>query len=161
MMTTAAYEPLMRGRMRMRTDREVIEAALALIETDGGWTQGTYCREADGTEVHPAVDSSGGWVRVHTEHVGAGGYVARTESGATPCSFCLQGALRVAAGYWHGPRRHAADEQVYRLECLLLRLANSAAARVWPSVNAYNDDPHTTRADVVLTLKRAAAHLDA
>ena len=57
----------------MKTDREVIEDALALIEADGGWTQGTYCRDADGTEVHPAVDSPGDWVRVRTEHVGARG----------------------------------------------------------------------------------------
>jgi hypothetical protein len=28
-------------------------------------------------------------------------------------------------------------------------------------VNAYNDDPHTTKADAVLILKRAAAHFDA
>ncbi len=145
----------------MKTDREVIEDALALIEADGGWTQGTYCRDADGTEVHPAVDSPGDWVRVRTEHVGAGGYRVRTEPAATPCSFCLVGALRTAAGYWHGGQPHAAHEQVYRLECLLLRLANSAAAPAWPSVNAYNDDAHTTKADTVLMLKRAAAHLDA
>ena len=86
----------------MKTDREVIEGALALIEADGGWTQGTYCRDADGTEVHPAVDSPGDWVRVRTEHVGAGGYRVRTEPGATLCSFCLEGALRAAAGYWQG-----------------------------------------------------------
>ena len=145
----------------MKTDREVIENALALIEADGGWTQGTYCRDADGTEVHPAVDSPGDWVRVRTEHVGAGGYRARTEPGATPCSFCLGGALRTAAGYWHGEQPHAAQEQVDRLEWLLLRLANFAAAMDWPDLNAYNDDVHTTAADAVLMLKRAVAHLNA
>ncbi len=145
----------------MQTDREVIEGALALIEADGGWTQGTYCRDADGTEVHPAVDLPGAWVRVRTEYVGAGGYRVRTQPGTTPCSFCLEGALRVAAGYWHGERPYTVDELVYRLECLLLRLANSAAASAWPSLHAYNDDPHTTKADVVLMLKRAAAHLEA
>ncbi len=145
----------------MKTDREVIVDALALIEADGGWTQGTYCRDADGTEVHPAVDSPGDWVRVRTEHVGAGGYRVRTEPGATPCSFCLEGALRTAADYWHGEQPSAAQEQVSRLECLLLQLANSAAAPYWPSVNAYNDDTHTTKADAVLVLKGAAAHLHA
>jgi hypothetical protein len=146
--------------MRMKTDREVIEGALALIEADAGWTQGTYCRDADGAEVHPAVDSPGEWVRVHTEHVGAGGYRVRTDPGAIPCSFCLQGALRAAADYWHGGQPHAAHEQVDRLECLLLQLVNSAAAPGWPSLNAYNDDAHTTQADAVLMLKFAAAHLD-
>ena len=145
----------------MKTDREVINGALALLEADGGWTQGTYCRDADGTQVQPAVDSPGGWVRVRTEHVGAGGYLVRTEPGATPCSFCLEGALRAAAGYWHGGQPYAAHEQVSRLECLLLRLANSAAVPGWANLHAYNDDAHTTQADVVLLLKRAAAHLDA
>jgi hypothetical protein len=56
---------------------------------------------------------------------------------------------------------HAAQAQVDRLECLLLHLANSVDAPGWPSLQAYNDDPHTTNADAVLMLKRAAAHLDA
>jgi hypothetical protein len=145
----------------MKTDREVIEGALALIQADGGWTQGTYCRDADGTQVHPVVDSPGDWVRVRTEHVGAGGYRMRTEPGGTPFSFCLEGALRVAAGYWQGEPPHAAHEQVSRLEYRLLRLANSADAPACPSVRTYNDDAHTTKADVVLMLKRAAADLDA
>ena len=149
MTTTAPLRAAAAEGIRMKTDREVIEGALALIEADGGWTQGTYCRDAEGVEVHPVVDSPGDWVRV------------RTEPGATPWSFCLQGALRAAADYWHGGWPHAADELVYRLECLLLRLANSAAARSWPSVQAYNDDLRTTKADAVLTLKRAAAHLEA
>jgi len=161
MMTTiAASEPLPLERTKMKTDREVIEGALALVEADGGWTQGTYCRDADGTEIHAAADSPSGWVRVRTEHVGQGGFRVRTETGATPCSFCLEGALRAAAGYWHGVAPHAAHEQVYRLECLLLQLASSAAARDWPSVGAYNDDAHTTQADAVLMLKRAAAALE-
>ncbi|MGZ8748565.1 MAG: hypothetical protein ACXWZ2_16525 [Mycobacterium sp.] len=65
----------------MTTDREVIEGALTLIEVDDGWTQGTYCRDAVGCEVHPAADSRDGWIPVRTEHVGGGGYVVRTQSG--------------------------------------------------------------------------------
>ena len=52
--------------MRMKTDREVIEGALALIEADAGWTQGTYCRDAEGAfddrrlwPLHPADDEPG------------------------------------------------------------------------------------------------------
>ncbi|MBY0289050.1 MAG: hypothetical protein K2X52_18225 [Mycobacteriaceae bacterium] len=145
----------------MKADREVIESALALVETEGGWTQGTYCRDAGGAEVRPAADSADGWVRVRTEHVGGGGYVVQTQSGAIPCSFCLGGALRAAAGYWHAVNPYAAQAQVDRLERLLLQMANSVDAPGWPSLAAYNDDPYTTRADAVLTLKRAAAHLDA
>ncbi|MFV9632074.1 DUF6197 family protein [Mycobacterium neumannii] len=146
---------------RNETDLAVIQQALALIELENGWTQGTYCRDADGLEVRPAADVPGQWVRVRTQHVGAGGYVVRTESGATPCSYCLGGALRVAAGYWQDEDPFAALDQVERLESLTLRLANTAAARGWPSLQAYNDDPHTTKADAVLALKRAATHLDA
>ena len=145
--------------IRMKTDREVIEGALALVEA--GWTQGTYCRDADGAQVQPSVDSAREWVRVRTEHVGAGGYRVRTDPGATPCSFCLQGALRMAADYWHSSQPQEAQAQIDRLECLLLRLANAAAAPGWPSLQAYNDDAHCTQADAVLLLKRSAAHLDA
>jgi hypothetical protein len=162
MMTTSApLRAVATAGIRIKTDREVIEGALSLIEADGGWTHGTYCRDAEGVEVHPVVDSPGDWVRVRTEHVGAGAYRVHTEPGATPCSFCLQGALRAAADYWHSGWPDAAQELVDRLECLVLRLANSAAARSWPSVQAYNDDPRTTKADAVLMLKRAAAHLEA
>ncbi|OBG19128.1 hypothetical protein A5765_02455 [Mycolicibacterium celeriflavum] len=144
----------------MKSDREVIEDSLALIEADDTWIQGTYCRDADGAEVHPKAGSPGEWVRVRTEHVGGGGYVVRTESGATPCSFCLGGALRAAAGYWSNTQPFMALEQVERLEFMLLRLANSAGAQHWSSLQAYNDDAYTTKADAVLLLKRAAAHLD-
>jgi hypothetical protein len=145
----------------MNTDRDVIEGALALIEADGGWTQGTYCRDAEDNEVHPSVDSPGNWVRVRTEHVGAGGYRVYTEPVTAPSSFCLGGALRTAAGYWHSGQPYAAQMQVDRLELLLVRLANSADAMDWPDLDAFNDDVHTTAADAVLTLKRAAVHLDA
>jgi hypothetical protein len=147
--------------IRMKTDREVIEGALALVEIADGWTQGTYCRDADGYEVLPAVDSPGEWVRLRTLHVGAGGYRAHTDSGAQPCSFCLQGALRAAAGCWHTGHISPAHEQVDQLEDLLLQLANSVAAPGWASLAAFNDDSRTTQADVVLLLKRAAAHLEA
>lgn len=159
MTTVAPSEPVTRDRTRTKTDREVIDAAVALIEADGGWTQGTYCRDADGNEVHPAVDSPGDWLRLRTEHVGAGGYRVRSEPAAAPCSFCLEGALRTAAGYWHDRQPNTSHEQVSRLEYLLLQLANSAAWD-WPSVNAYNDDARTTQAEVVLLLKSTAAHLD-
>ncbi len=143
------------------TDRDVIEGALALVEAEAGWTQGTYCRDAGGAEVQACVGSPGEWVRLRTEHVGAGGYRVRAETGATPCSFCLGGALRAAAGYWHAMDSYAAQAQIDRLECLLLQMANSIDVPGWPSLPAYNDDRHTTRADAVLILKRAAAHLDA
>ncbi|KUI40620.1 hypothetical protein AU198_12840 [Mycobacterium sp. GA-1199] len=143
----------------MNTDREVIEGALALIEADGGWTQGAYYRDADGTQIHPAADSPGNWVRVRTEHVGAGTYRTRTEPVAAPSSFCLGGALRIAADYWHTGQPYAVQQQVDRLELLLLRLANSADVMDWPDLDAFNDDVHTTAADAVLLLKHAAAQL--
>jgi len=148
--------------MNMKTDREIIEGALALIGIDNGWTQGTYCRDAYGYEVLPAVDAPGEWVRFRAEHVGAGGYRAHTDTGAKPCSFCPQGALRAAAGCWRFGQPNAAQEQqIERLEGLLLELANCAAMPGWPSLPAFNDDARTTQADVVLVFKRAAAHLEA
>jgi hypothetical protein len=99
-------------------------------------------------------------VRVRTEHVGAGGYRTRTEPVAAPCSFCLGGALRTAAGYWHSEQPYAAQQQVDRLELLLVRLANSADAMDWPDLDAFNDDVHTTASAAVLMLKRAAVACD-
>lgn len=142
----------------MNTDRDVIEGALSLIEADGGWTQGAYYRDVDGTQVHPVAESPGSWVRVRTEHVGAGGYRTRTEPVAAPCSFCLGGAIRAAAGYWHSGQPYAVQEQIDRLELLLVRLANSDGAMDWPDLDAFNDDAHTTAADAVLLLKHAAAY---
>jgi hypothetical protein len=146
----------------MKSDREVIEGALALIAVDHGWTQGTYCRDAEGCEVLPAIDAPGEWVRLRTEHVGAGGYRAHTDAGAKPCSFCVQGAMRASAGCWRFGLPNAAQErQIDRLEALLLQLANCAAMPGWASLPAFNDDARTTQADAVLVLKRAAAHLEA
>jgi hypothetical protein len=144
----------------MKTDREVIEGALALIEVDGGWSQGTYWRDSDGCQLMPAVDASGEWVRLRTEHVGAGGFRTHTDAATQPCSFCVQGALRMAAGCWGFGQPDAAHEQIDRLEQLLLETANSSAMPGWPSLPAFNDDSRTTQADVVLLLKRAAAHLE-
>jgi len=144
----------------MKSDREVIEAALALIEVDNGWTQGTYWRDADGYEVLPSIETPGEWVRLRTEHVGEGGYRAHTDAGTAPCSFCLQGALRIAAGCWRFGQPTPGHEQVDRLESLLLQMANSAATPGWVSLPAFNDDARTTHADAVLVLKHAAAHLE-
>lgn len=159
-MLSRGHTSYFEGMADMNTDREVLEGALALIEADGGWTQGAYYRDVDGTQVHPAVDSPGNWVRIRTEHVGAGGYVVHTESVAAPCSFCLGGALRTAAGYWHSGQPYAAQQQVDRLELLLVRVANSADAMDWPDLDAFNDDVHTTAADAALMLKRAASACD-
>ncbi|WP_006245906.1 DUF6197 family protein [Mycolicibacterium tusciae] len=147
--------------MNMNSDREIIEGALALIEIENGWTQGAYWRDADGYQVLPAADSPSGWVRLRTEHVGAGGYRTRAEAGTKPCSFCLQGALRASADGWRFGQPGVAHEQVDRLESLVLQFANSAAAPGWASLPAFNDDARTTQADAVLALKRAAAHFEA
>lgn len=160
-MATITVHPTVEG-MNMKSDQDVIEGALALIELEQGWTQGTYCRDADGYEVLPAVDAPGDWVRLRTQHVGEGGYRALTDAGAKPCSFCVQGALRASAGCWRFGQPTATHElQIDRLESLLLELANSATVPGWASLAAFNDDVRTTQADIVLVLKRAVAHLEA
>jgi hypothetical protein len=66
----------------------------------------------------------------------------------------------MSAGCWNFGQPDAAHDQVDRLERLLLQVANTAAAPGWASLPAFNDDAHTTQADVVLILKRAAVHLE-
>lgn len=143
-----------------KTDRQVLEGAMALIAEEGTWTQGTYCRDADGCQLLPSAEAPGEWLRVRMDPVGNGGYAARTEIGATPFSVCLQGALRIAADYWTTRQPQEIHAQVDRLETLLLELANSAAVPGWPTLDSFNDDARTTKADVVLLLKHAVARLE-
>lgn len=142
------------------TDRQVIEAAMALIAPPGAWTQGAYCRDADGCQLQASLGAPGEWLRVRMDRLGGGGFAAHTEPGATPFSYCLQGALRTAAGYWDVRQQDEAAEQVDRLEKLLLKLANSVVRPSWPTLDSFNDDARTTKADVVLLLKHAAALLE-
>lgn len=144
----------------MKTDREVVEGAMALIAADGAWTQGTYCRDAGSGLLQASPDVPGEWFHVRMDHLGRGGYSVRTESGAAPFSFCLQGALRTAAGSWYVRGPDAVHEQVRRLETLLLELANSVAVPGWSTLDSFNDDACTTKADVVLLLKHAVALLE-
>ncbi len=46
----------------MKTDLEVIDGAIELVEADGGWCQGDWCRNANGETVEASVDSPTGWV---------------------------------------------------------------------------------------------------
>ena len=146
----------------MTTDREVIEGALTLIEVDGGWTQGTYCRDAVGFEVQPAADSSG--------RMDPGAHRARRWR-----RLCGADAVR-SRPVQLLPRRGAA-----RSSGLLARrgiptrhkrrsIAWSACCCTWPTPSTRRAGracrptttiAHTTDADAVLMLKRAAAHLDA
>ena len=146
----------------MKTDREVIEGALALIEADGRWTQGTYAPMPKASRCTPLS------TRRATGHGCAPSTSAREATGCAPSPGPPRGAsaCRGRSRGWctmgtaDGPTRWM--KLLYPLECLLLRLARTAAASAARACR-----PTTTTlappkaANAVLTLKRAAAHLEA
>jgi hypothetical protein len=125
----------------MKTDIEVLDGAIELVEADGGWCQGISFKDA--------------------------------------AAYCLEGAIRQAAGWpvkwiWGQSvvqaRRQAAhtaevNQQVARLEKLVYRLAlvfqynTGGPPAMWTSLHELNDDDYTTQDEAVLVLKRAHAHL--
>lgn len=153
----------------MKTDIDVLDGAIELIEADGGWCQGACCKDAAGHHLLPSsrVATRWGWADPDDpEGVHAG----------QPVTFCLEGAILYAAGWplnwvWGMPakqaRQQVADvvevkQQIVRLKRLVYRLAVEDMCRVpsaWGGLHDFNDDEHTTQEEAVLVLKRARAHI--
>lgn len=115
----------------MKTDLEVLEGALELISEDGGWTQGEFCRDAKGNGV------------------------TQLEMGGA--SYCLEGAIRYAAGHWMDTTL-AIGQQVNRLENLVRR-AVPVNAFGCQSLAKINDHLLTSQEEAILCLKTALAEL--
>jgi hypothetical protein len=152
----------------MKTDIEVIDGAIELIEADGGWCQGVSCKDAAGRHLLPAsrVATRWGWAD-DAESLHAG----------QPVTFCLEGAILYAAGWplnwvWGMPAEQAKQQvahtvevkqQIVRLKGLAYRLALQDTTDIpstWMSLHDFNDDDYTTREDAILVLKRARAHVE-
>jgi hypothetical protein len=150
----------------MKTDIEVLDGAIELIEADGGWCQGAPCKDAAGHHLLPAsrVTTRWGWVDPEGVHAGQ------------PVTFWLEGAILYAAGWplnwvWGMPAEQAQQQvarvvevkqQIVRLKRLAYRLAvqdMTGVPSTWGGLHDFNDDEHTTREETVLALKRARAHL--
>lgn len=148
----------------MKTDIEVLDQALSLVEKDEGWTKGTFCRNAEGHSV--SYTTAFGWVIQPIQPLD-------NEGSAPPVSFCLEGAIRYAAGMMDPLDTRKADDlakalyisqQCDRLERLVLRMALDvdSDARPWSSsgLNSWNDRNTTTHEDAVLALKLAREEMD-
>lgn len=132
----------------MKTDREVLEGALELVSRDEGWSKGAYCQYKDNKEI-----------KIHKVH----------ETPLDTMSFCLEGAIRYAAG-WFNPEvenrfprmvmsRMERYRQVQRLEMLVLQIASrdgltDRASHHNLRLCNFNDDERTSQSDAVLALKK-------
>jgi hypothetical protein len=74
----------------MKTDIEVIDGAIKLIEADGGWCQGVSCKDAAGHHLLPSSRFATRWGWDDPE--------GRLHAGQ-PITFCLEGAIVYAAGW--------------------------------------------------------------
>lgn len=130
----------------MKTDAEVLSGAIEILEQEGMWCQHAYYR---------------------------------TDSTFTKkLSFCAEGAIREVAGYWElvngvavdgeekptiindayfwssFPVLHLVAKQCKRVERLVLQQTAGCQPPVG-FLNGFNDDEHTTVADVLLAMKKA------
>jgi hypothetical protein len=152
----------------VKTDMEVLDDAIELIEADDGWCQGASCKDAAGHHLLPSsrVATRWGWAD-DPEGVHAG----------QPVTFCLEGAILYAAGWplnwvWGMPakqaRQQVADvvevkQQIVRLKTLAYRLALADMTGIpstWGGLHDFNDDEHTTQEEAILVLKHARAHIE-
>lgn len=118
----------------MKSDIEVIDGAIALVEKDGGWCQGTFCRDKNGEAI---------------------GLYGNTIQDAV--SFCLEGAIRYSAGLHLGLGSWL---QAHPLEVLARQEAFGHDDNGLRLLSRYNDDDHTTQEDAILVLKRVRSRLE-
>jgi len=116
----------------MKTDLEVIDGAIDLVSKDGGWCQGTMCRDSAGL---PGPEAE------------------------QPVSFCLEGAVRYSAtsneSVWiYNRGNQALWDQVERVNEVI------ATACGWDFVRRFNDSKSTTQEDAILALKTARTILE-
>ena len=133
----------------MKSDIEVIDDAIALVERDGGWCQDAYCRTPDGRS----------WSVMDTLQLHA------------PTSFCLEGAIAYVNGYMTLPRdSNNWARVILPLGKQLRRLNILIAIRGIPEDHStyghaiepreFNDDKTTTQEDAILALKRTRNYLE-
>lgn len=152
----------------MKTDAQVLDDALKLVESDEKWTKGTFCRNAEGTAVgfyHTSDEDEvlGRWRPVIDDVVPGTDY--------TPVSFCLEGAIRHAAGMntLEMGDKVAVVRQVARLEFLVAKVGLRMLQERKPNLpfrpsaavlHLFNDVQETSYDDAILALKTARAELE-
>lgn len=124
----------------MKTDLETIDGAIELISRDGGWCQGSFCRDAQGH----------------------GGLSMLSELGLPPVSFCIEGAIiEVASGGWFtnevGSGTHSEDEYAaYQYGfALASRVGQMMGLDHGDKPRSFNDAETTSQEDAILFLKHA------
>ncbi len=124
----------------MKTDIEVIDEAIALVEKDGGWCQGAFFYDKNG-------------------------WPTDGRSGKPPASFCVEGAIAYACGVLitygvNTPVGRAAHAQSDRLRRLVAKQGVPEPAKFHGFPRDFNDAATTTQEDVVLALKKTRNWLE-
>lgn len=163
----------MTSTFQFRSDVEVIDGAIDLVSADGGWCKGSYCRAPDGTPVMPTQASPTGWT-VSTPPIGER-LRGTTPTMPKPTSFCLEGAIQTAAGYYEPEMFFGAPEldhpktlvrpnhplyaQTVRLFYLVHVMADDTmtalTAALLHNLHDFNDADTTTQEDAILALKKS------
>lgn len=135
----------------MKTDREVLEGALELVSRYEGWSKGAYCQYKDGRQVSIQVVQ---------------------ETPVDTLSFCLEGAIRYAAGWFDHleeessyraiPNRIIATvRQVNRLEMLVIQTGfREGLTGPFLRLCTFNDNDRTSQSDAVLALKKTLEEVE-
>ena len=120
----------------MYSDVDVLRGALELVERDGGWCQGSYCRPRGGQQ-YPGWS----WAYQNTDNL----------------SFCLEGAIRYMANgrTFYTNYEQPVFQQVYRLEDMVARHTGLGRDRFTAPVNRFNDSD-TTSQDIAISVLKSA-----
>jgi hypothetical protein len=131
----------------VRTDLEVIDEAITLIEKDGGWCQGAFCKDAAG---NPLMYQNGAWLKLNGSAVTRG----------VPYAFCVEGAIEHAAGVDTAIYDMAISDDRWRQVRRLNWMVCKVVGKEFSLPRAFNDAASTTQEDAVLALKQVRALIE-
>lgn len=112
--------------LKSSTSKELLESTLAILQDKSRWTKGAPARDING---HPAPASA-----------------------YTACSFCLLGALHVAARL-SGDQIHIIDRALETLDRVLI----ITQGKKYGYLSIFNDSPETQHQDVISLIEAAIA----
>jgi hypothetical protein len=115
-----------------RTDAEVLEATLEIIQEEGTWCKGSWFRDENNKEI-------------------------RNPFYAT--QYCLEGAIQVATMRYHSDDNIEMLTQEGRIKNRLCKILSDPDqfGQVYGSIPGFNDDKKTSREDALLLVKYGLA----
>lgn len=110
-----------------RTDQEVLEATLEIIQEEDTWCKGAWFRDEHGVD---------------------------TANPFYATAYCLEGAIQVATLRYQHQNAEEILEQERRVKSKLVGiLLSDQFGQCHPSIPSFNDDKATTKEDAILLVK--------